>query len=107
MNHWTRTAILASIALVAGAIASAQTSGADNYKAKCQMCHGVDGSGNTPAGKAMKAPSLKSPESMKMTDAELAAIIGKGKGKMPAYAGKLTSTEIKDVVAYIRVLQNK
>ncbi len=33
----------------------AQNSGADLYQSKCQMCHAADGSGNTPAGKAMKA----------------------------------------------------
>lgn len=71
------------------------------------MCHGTDGTGNTPAGKAMKAPSFKSPESMKMADAELTAIISKGKGKMPAYAGKFTPNEIKELVAYIRILQHK
>lgn len=107
MNYWTRMATLASIAIFAGAMASAQTSGGDNYKAKCQMCHGADGTGNTPAGKAMKAPSFKSSEAMKMTDAELTAIISKGRGKMPAYAGKFAPSEIKELVAYIRTLQHK
>lgn len=107
MNHWTRATILGSIAIFVGATASAHTSGADSYRAKCQMCHGADGTGNTPAGKAMKAPSFKSPEAMKMTDTELTAIISKGKGKMPAYAGKLTPSEIKEVVAYIRTLEHK
>lgn len=107
MNHWTRATILGSIAIFVGATASAHTSGADSYRAKCQMCHGADGTGNTPAGKAMKAPSFKSAEAMKMTDTELTAIISKGKGKMPAYAGKLTPSEIKEVVAYIRTLEHK
>jgi len=89
-----------------GATASAQA-GADLYKAKCQMCHGADGTGDTPAGKTMKAPSFKSPEAKTMTDAELTAIISKGKGKMPTYAGKLTPDEIKDLVAYIRTLEQK
>jgi len=106
MNHWTRVAILGAIAVFMCVTASAQT-GVDIYKAKCQMCHGADGSGNTPAGKAMKAPSFKSPEATKMTDAELTGIISKGKGKMPTYAGKLTDEEIKDVVAYIRTLEQK
>jgi mono/diheme cytochrome c family protein len=28
-----------------------------------------------------------------------------GKGKMPAFAGKLTDAQIKDAVAYVRTLQ--
>jgi len=57
----------------------------------------------------MKVPSFKSPETIKATDAALSAAIKNGAGtgaiKMPAYAGKLTDAQIKDVVAYIRTLQ--
>jgi cytochrome c6 len=42
---------------------------------------------------------------VKATDASLIAITKDGKGKMPAYTGKLTDDQIKDVVAYIRTLQ--
>jgi len=93
-------------ALMTFSTTSAQT-GADTYKAKCQMCHGADGSGNTPAGKAMKAIPFKSPELMKKTNAELITATEDGKGKMPAYKGKLSDAQIKDVVAYIRTLQKK
>ena len=83
----------------------AQGAGADTYKAKCAMCHGADGLAAGPAGKAMKVPSFKTPEAMKDTDAEFIAVTKNGKGKMPAYAGKLTDTQIKEVVAYVRTLQ--
>ena len=83
----------------------AQNTGAATYTSKCQMCHGADGTGNTPAGKAMKAPSFLSPASVKESTADLIAITKNGKGKMPAYAGKLTDAEIKDVIAHIRTLQ--
>lgn len=85
----------------------AQNSGADTYKAKCAMCHAADGSGNTPAGKSMKVPPFSSPDLVKMSDADLIAATKNGKGKMPAYAGKLTDPQIKDVIAYIRTLQKK
>ena len=85
----------------------AQGPGADIYKTKCAMCHAADGSGATPAGKAMKAPSFSSPEVMKMSTAELVAVTKNGKGKMPAYSGKLTGAQITDVVAYIHTLQKK
>jgi cytochrome c6 len=85
--------------------ALAQNSGADIYKAKCQMCHGPDGTGNTPAGRAIKAASFKSPVLVKAPDADLITAVKNGKGKMPAYGGKLTDDQIKAAVAYIRTLQ--
>ena len=84
-----------------------QSPGADTYKAKCQMCHAADGSGNTPAGKAMKALPFNSPDILKEPDATLVAVIKDGKGKMPAFASKLTDAQITDVVAYIHTLQKK
>jgi mono/diheme cytochrome c family protein len=98
----------AAICCLATAIvtpAFAQNTGADTYKAKCQMCHGADGLSNTPAGKAMKATSFKTPALVKASDADLIATIKNGKNKMPAYAGKLTDAQIKSVVGYIRTLQ--
>lgn len=85
----------------------AQGPGADTYKAKCAMCHAADGTGSTPAGKAMKTPSFSSPEMLKMSTAELIAGTKNGKGKMPAYSGKLTGAQINEVVAYIQTLQKK
>lgn len=107
MNKAIRMAAILALAASVVAPAFSQSAGADNYKAKCVMCHGADGSGNTPAGKMMKTPSLKSPDIVKMTDAELFGATTKGKGKMPPYAGKLSDTQIKDVVAFIRTLQKK
>jgi mono/diheme cytochrome c family protein len=85
----------------------AQSPGADIYKSKCQSCHAADGSGNTPAGKSMKARPFNSPEVMKMSDDDLIQVTRDGRGKMPAYAGKLTDDQIKAVVAHIRTLQGK
>jgi cytochrome c6 len=85
--------------------AFAQNSGADTFKAKCAMCHGADGLGATPAGKAMKAASFKDPAIVKASDADLIAAVTKGKNKMPAYAGKLTDAQIKAVVEHVRTLQ--
>jgi cytochrome c6 len=74
------------------------------YKQKCVTCHGADGKGDTPAGKAMKAGSFADPEVAKMSDDDFAAAIEKGKGKMPAYGKSLKPEEIKALVAYIRTL---
>jgi mono/diheme cytochrome c family protein len=81
--------------------------GADTYKSKCQMCHAADGTGSTPAGKSTKTPSFLDADLVKMSDTDLITGTKNGKGKMPAYAGKLTDPQIKDVVAYIRTLQKK
>ena len=77
------------------------------YKAKCASCHGPDGVGATPAGKATKARDFCSDEVKKETDDEWTAIIVKGKNKMPAYDKKITDAEVKDVVTYIRSLCKK
>src|ERR1700691_4145876 len=76
----------------------AQQTGEANYKAKCAMCHGADGLGETPAGKAMKVNSFKSDADVKSSDADLIKVTKDGKGKMPAYAGKLTDDQIQEVV---------
>lgn len=83
----------------------AQNSAADLYKSKCQMCHAADGSANTPAGKAMKTHPFDSPDVLKESDADLMAVIKKGKNKMPAFEGKLTDEQISDLLVHIHALQ--
>ena len=78
---------------------------ADTFKAKCQMCHGADGVGATPAGKIAKIVSFKDPSIVSAPDADLIAVVNKGKNKMPAFAGKLSDDQIAALVAYIRTLQ--
>ena len=89
-----------------GAMSLAQ-SAVETYVAKCQTCHAADGSGDTPAGKAMKARPFKSPDVLKESDADLIAVIKNGKEKMPAFAGKITDAQITDLVAFIHTLQKK
>jgi len=99
--------IVAGSLLTVSTMGFAQNSGADIYKSKCQMCHAADGSGNTPAGKSTKVVPFSSPDVVSKSDADLVAITKNGKGKMPAYTGKLTDAQITDVVAHIRTLQKK
>ena len=98
------TLILIAIFALSPLALRAQTA-ADNYKSKCQMCHSTTGLGDSPMGKSMKVPPFNSPDLIKMSDADLIAATTNGKGKMPAYTGKLTAPQIKDLVAYIRTLQ--
>ena len=94
-------AVLAAACLLS-ASARGQDAGEKVYKAKCATCHGPDGAGATPVGKATKARDFCSNEVKNESDDEWTQIVVKGKNKMPAYDKKLTDAEIKDVVAYIR-----
>ena len=100
-----------AIILLGGAICpsgiAAQTNVASLFKSKCVMCHGEDGSGNTPSGKALKAKDLRSEETQKKSDAEIAEVITKGRNKMPAFAQKLKPDQIQQLVAYVRQLGKK
>jgi len=100
------TAVFTALCLLSKP-ASAQGPGEKVYKAKCASCHGPDGAGATPAGKATKARDFCSEEVKKESDEEWTAIIVKGKNKMPAYDKKIADAEIKDVVGYIRGLCKK
>jgi len=106
-NQTLRASVLALCCLITGIAADAQASGASTYAAKCQMCHGADGMGATPAGKMMKAIPFNDPQILNKSDADLIAATKNGKGKMPAYAGKLSDGDIKSVIAYIHTLQKK
>jgi mono/diheme cytochrome c family protein len=79
--------------------------GAALFKARCAMCHGPDGSGQTPVGKSLKLRDMHSAEVQKQSDAELMKIILDGKGKMPANKGKLTDAEVKALVEHIRTFK--
>ena len=101
--------ILAGLALglVLPAVAQAQDDAAKIFKTNCVLCHSANGSGDTTAGKALKAKDLRSPEVQKQSDAALIEIISKGKGKMPAFADKIQPEDIKKLVAYVRELAQK
>jgi hypothetical protein len=55
----------------------------------------------------MKAKDLRSTEVQSKTDAELAEVITKGKGKMPAFGAKAKPDDVTKLVAYIRGLAKK
>jgi mono/diheme cytochrome c family protein len=97
--------IFAVLALAVSTFAYAQDDQAAVYKAKCQVCHGADGKGDTPAGKKLGTKDFHSPEVAKLSDQEMFDITKKGKDKMPPYAGKLTDDQVKSLVKYIRQLK--
>lgn len=103
----TAAAVVLAALVVLSAPATADTAAAAaTFKAKCAMCHGPDGKGETATGKMMKVKDFSSEEVQKMSDADLTAAISSGKGKMPAYK-TLTPEQVKDLVAYIRAFGKK
>jgi mono/diheme cytochrome c family protein len=77
------------------------------FKAKCAMCHGPDGGGDTPTGKMMKAADLRSADVQKAPDSEFADAITKGRNKMPAVGKAFKPDEVKGLVAFVRGLAKK
>jgi mono/diheme cytochrome c family protein len=96
-----------AIACLLSAAAHAQDKGSTLFQSSCLMCHGADGKGNTPTGQALKVANLQSPGVVKMSDAELASVISKGKNSMPAFGSRLTPPQIEALVSYIRTLQKQ
>jgi mono/diheme cytochrome c family protein len=110
-NRLVRLSQLSLVAVgllaVSAGSSKAQSAADTLYKAKCAMCHGPDGKGETPAGKSLKVVSFATPEVAKMSDEELETVITKGKNKMPAFDGKLKKEQIEQLVSYIRELAKK
>jgi mono/diheme cytochrome c family protein len=94
---------LAALLAMAGVVSFAQA-GSDTYKAKCASCHGATGMAESGAGKAMKVKPVNDPEVKATSEADMIKVTTEGKGKMPAYKGKLTDDQIKDAVAFYRTL---
>jgi cytochrome c6 len=99
-TKWITAFALLSLVLVLALPPMAAADAAADYKAKCAACHGADGSKSM-----MGAKPLNGAEVQGMSDADLTKAITDGKGKMPAYKGKLTDAQIGDLVKYIRTLK--
>ena len=104
-THGLAIALLASVSMIGIPTAARAADGAALYKSKCQACHAADGSGSTPAGKAMHVRDLRSDDVQKQTDIELTKTISGGKGRMPAFGKQLSLDDIKALIAFIRTLK--
>jgi mono/diheme cytochrome c family protein len=79
----------------------------DLFRTNCARCHGADGRGDTPLGHTYKSPDFTDPEwwrknSNITTSGRLSEIVRRGKGGMPSFGKKLTRTEIRSLVGYVR-----
>ena len=100
--------ILALVVVIAFPLtAIAAGDAATLYKSKCAMCHGGTGAGDTPMGKKLAVKPLGSADVQKNSDEKLGQVIARGAGKMPAFAGKISNEEIKQLVALVRSFAKK
>lgn len=76
--------------------------GAATFKNKCVLCHGADGTGNTPLGKQLQAANLHSKAVQSRSDDELRTVVHDGQTNMPPFGDQLTDDEITQVIQYVR-----
>jgi cytochrome c6 len=87
--------------------AQESTPGAGIFKSKCVICHGADGTGNTPLGKQLQAANLGSKDVQKMSNAELHKVVHDGRANMPPFADQLSDEQIGQVIQYVRHFAKK
>ena len=97
-----KVALALGVLLVLSVSSLFAADGAALFKAKCAGCHGPDGAAQTAVGKNLKIRGFGEADVQKMSDADLAKMIEEGKGKMPAFKGKLTGEDITALVKQIR-----
>jgi cytochrome c6 len=86
---------------------SAQDTAASLYKAKCALCHAPDGSGSGPVGTQLSIPNLRLRQAQAQTSDQWIQITEDGKAKMPAYKGRLSDDQIRQLVTYLRELTKR
>lgn len=98
------TALLHATALLLVLLANASPAasrdrGQELYGALCANCHGERGAPVWPG-----TPDFKRSAALMKPDAQLLAVIRRGKGVMPAYAGVIKDRELPDLLAYLRTM---
>jgi len=89
-----------ALAAAAAMYAADAKAGKTVYDTSCKSCHGPDGTPNPAVAKMMKVEM----KDLKTTDADIAAVITGGKGKMqPVKAVSAKSAD--DVAAYVHSLK--
>ncbi len=104
-----------ALALPSAAQASAVATGAKLFAANCAECHRADGSGGIHFGAAvsadLRAPGLE--QTYHNSDKLLLRAILQARDEngdrldqpMPAWQGRLTRTQAKDIIAYLKTLK--
>jgi cytochrome c6 len=90
---------LLAFALLTVAAAARAEGAAALFQKKCATCHGMDGKGQTKMGERMGIKDLAASSG---SGADLEKVIADGRGKMPAFKGRISDDEIKSVAAFVR-----
>lgn len=81
------------------------------FQTRCAVCHGADGSANTPMGKKESIPAFASEKVQKASNADLVDMIlngGREKRASHSFSGKgISQEDAAGLVAYIRSLGRK
>jgi mono/diheme cytochrome c family protein len=111
MQRITRNLLLLAIVAAASSASADDAATLKLFKAQCATCHGLDGKGQTTAGKKAGVKDWTDPKVLKVmsdVDVEKQIRVGKngddGKELMPSFT-KLGDSKIKALIAYIRAFQ--
>jgi len=74
------------------------------YIQNCARCHGSNGKAQTREGRRLEADDLTTSDAKDISDAKLRRIITNGRGKMPAFGKRLNSSQITQIMGYVRSL---
>ena len=85
------------------------SSGKKVFEKNCAICHRADGTGGkvTVEGKSLNVEDLTAPKIKAFSDEKMIGYVMNGVEDegMPAFKGKLSEGEMRDVVKYVRMLQ--
>ena len=84
--------------------AASADDGAVLYDANCAKCHGADGRGDTPVGRAMKAASLADPKWAAEDSAEAVVSAFRANPKHKAVASKVSDDDLRAIAVHLRKL---
>jgi cytochrome c6 len=94
-----RFALALAILFTAGVAAADTPAAAEIFAKRCAGCHGKDGKGGTPMAQKL---AVKDISALASSEDEIEKAIEGGKGKMPAFKGKITDAEIESLAKYIK-----
>ena len=94
-----RFALALAILFTAGAAGADAPAAAEIYAKRCAGCHGKDGKGDTPMAQKLGAKDISA---LPGSPADIQKTIEAGKGKMPAFKGKITDAELESVAKYVK-----
>ncbi len=89
-----------ALASAAAMFAADAKAGKTVYDTNCKSCHGTDGTPNPAVAKMMKVEM----KDLKTSDADIAAVITNGQGKMPPVKA-VNAKSAEDVAAYVHSLK--